>query len=109
LLTAVAIGVLGLTAGTERAAVAHSATAAGLGLIGAGAALARPALTAAALTFLFLAGALVSLAPRVRIAAAAADTVCAWAAGGAAFALPGAVAAFVAATVPAVPAPTPAN
>ncbi|MFI7282128.1 SCO7613 C-terminal domain-containing membrane protein [Micromonospora chersina] len=109
LLTAVAIGVLGLTAGTERAAVAHSVTAAGLGLIGAGAALARPALTAAALTLLFLAGALVSLAPRVRIAAAAADTVCAWAAGGAAFAFPGAVAAFVAATAPTAPTLTPAN
>ncbi|WBC14073.1 permease [Micromonospora sp. WMMA1998] len=109
LLTAVAIGVLGLTAGTERAAVAHAVTAAGLGLVGAGAALARPALTAAALTLLFLAGALVSLAPRVRLAAAATDRVCAWAAGGAAFALPGAVAAFVAATVPTPPAPTPAN
>ncbi|MFI2714467.1 SCO7613 C-terminal domain-containing membrane protein [Micromonospora sp. NPDC018662] len=109
LLTAVAVGVLGLTAGTERAAVVHAVTAAGLGLTGAGAALARPALTAAALTLLFLAGALVSLAPRVRIAAAATDTVCAWAAGGAAFALPGAVAAFVAATVPTPPAPTPAN
>ncbi|MGV9806029.1 SCO7613 C-terminal domain-containing membrane protein, partial [Micromonospora chersina] len=109
LLTAVAIGVLGLTAGTERAAVAHAVTAAGLGLIGAGAALARPALTAAALTLLFLAGALVSLAPRVRIAAAAADTVCAWAAGGAAFAFPGAVAAFVAATAPTAPTLIPAN
>ncbi|MET8906872.1 permease [Micromonospora sp. NPDC004551] len=109
LLTAVAIGVLGLSAGTERAAVAHSVTAAGLGLIGAGAALARPALTAAALTLLFLAGALVSLAPRVRIAVAAADTVCAWAAGGAAFAFPGAVAAFVAATMPTPPLPTVAN
>ncbi|MGY0007986.1 SCO7613 C-terminal domain-containing membrane protein, partial [Micromonospora sp. I033] len=109
LLTAVAIGVLGLTAGTERAALAHAVTAAGLGLVGAGAALARPTLSAAALTLLFLAGALVSLAPRVRIAAAAADTVCAWAAGGAAFALPGAVAAFVAATVPTPPAPTAAN
>lgn len=109
LLTAVAIGVLGLSAGSRRAAVAHAVTAAGLGLVGAGAALARPALTAAALTLLFLAGALVSLAPRVRIAATAADTVCGWAAGGAAFALPGAVAAFVAATEPAVPAATPAD
>ncbi|WFE38514.1 permease [Micromonospora sp. WMMD998] len=109
LLTAVAIGVLGLSAGTERAAVAHAVTAAVLGLAGAGAALARPALTAAALTLLFLAGALVSLAPRVRLAAAATDTVCAWAAGGAAFALPGAVAAFVAASVPTPPISTPAN
>ncbi|WFE33827.1 permease, partial [Micromonospora sp. WMMD975] len=109
LLTAVAIGVLGLSTGTERAAVAHAVTAAVLGLAGAGAALARPALTAAALTLLFLAGALVSLAPRVRLAAAATDTVCAWAAGGAAFALPGAVAAFVAASVPTPPISTPAN
>ncbi|MGC5382959.1 SCO7613 C-terminal domain-containing membrane protein [Micromonospora chalcea] len=109
LLTAVVVGVLGLSAGTERAAVTHAVTAAGLGLIGAGAALARPALTAAALTLLFLAGALVSLAPRVRLAAAATDTVCAWAAGGAAFALPGAVAAFVAATAPTPPITTPAN
>ncbi|NHO83860.1 SCO7613 C-terminal domain-containing membrane protein [Micromonospora sp. CMU55-4] len=109
LLTAVVVGVLGLSAGTERAAVTHAVTAAGLGLIGAGAALARPALTAAALTLLFLAGALVSLAPRVRLAAAATDTVCAWAAGGAAFALPGAVAAFVAATAPTPPIATPAN
>ncbi|PPA58926.1 SCO7613 C-terminal domain-containing membrane protein [Micromonospora chalcea] len=109
LLTAVVVGVLGLSAGTERAAVTHAVTAAGLGLIGAGAALARPALTAAALTLLFLAGALVSLAPRVRLAAAATDTVCAWAAGGAAFALPGAVAAFVAATAATPPIATPAN
>ncbi|SCF36079.1 hypothetical protein GA0074695_6071 [Micromonospora viridifaciens] len=109
LLTAVGIGVLGLTAGTERSAVVHAVTATGLGLLGAGASLARPALTAAALTTLCLAGALVSLAPRVRIAAAAADTVCGWAAGGASFALPGAVAAFVAATVPTDPTPTPAS
>ncbi|MFI5835977.1 SCO7613 C-terminal domain-containing membrane protein [Micromonospora sp. NPDC051300] len=109
LLTAVAVGALGLTAGSTRAAVVHAVTAAGLGLVGAGAALSRPALSAAALTLLFLAGALVSLAPRVRIAAAATDPVCAWAAGGAAFALPGAVAAFVAATVPTPPSPTPAN
>ena len=92
-----------------RSAVVHAVTAFGLGAIGAGAALSRPALTAAALTTLFLAGALVSLAPRVRIAPAAADAVSGWAAGGAAFALPGAVAAFVAATVPTDPTPTPAS
>ncbi|MGR6317320.1 permease [Micromonospora soli] len=109
LLTAVAIGVLGLTAGTRRAAVVHAVTAAGLGVIGAGASLARPALTAAALTVLFLAGALVSLAPRVRTAPAAADTLSGWAAGGAAFALPGAVAAFVAATEPTAPNLSPAS
>ncbi|MCW3839824.1 permease [Micromonospora yasonensis] len=109
LLTAVGIGVLGLAAGNRRAALVHAGTAAGVGLVGAGASLARPALTAAALTLLFLAGALVSLAPRVRIAVAAADTVSGWAAGGASFALPGAVAAFVAATEPAAPALTPAT
>ncbi|WP_200209354.1 SCO7613 C-terminal domain-containing membrane protein [Micromonospora coerulea] len=109
LLAAVGIGVLGLSADTGRAAVVHAVTAFGLGSVGAAASLSRPALTAAALTTLFLAGALVSLTPRIRIAPAAADTVSGWAAGGAAFALPGAVAAFVAATVPADPSPTPAS
>ncbi|WP_236648477.1 SCO7613 C-terminal domain-containing membrane protein, partial [Micromonospora sicca] len=109
LLTAVGVGVLGLSADGRRSAVVHSVAATGLGLAGAGAALSRPALTTAALTTLFLAGALVSLAPRIRIAPAAADTVSGWAAGGAAFALPGAVAAFVAATVPTDPTPTPAS
>ncbi|WP_446218437.1 SCO7613 C-terminal domain-containing membrane protein [Micromonospora sp. IBHARD004] len=109
LLTAVGIGVLGLSADSGRSAVVHAVTATGLGLFGAGAALSRPALTAAALATLFLAGALVSLAPRISIAPAAADTVSGWAAGGAAFALPGAVAAFVAATVPTDPTPTPAS
>ncbi|SCG66745.1 zinc ribbon domain-containing protein [Micromonospora coxensis] len=107
-LAAVAIGLLGLSAGTERAALAHAVTATVVGIIGAGAALSRPALTAAALTVLMLAGVLVALAPRVRITPAVADTLSGWAAGGAAFALPGAVAAFVAATEPAGPAPTPA-
>ncbi|MFG1776090.1 SCO7613 C-terminal domain-containing membrane protein [Micromonospora sp. NPDC049048] len=108
-LTAVGIGVVGLSARTERAALAHAATAAGVGLFGAGAGLARPALTAAVLLTLCAAGILVAAAPRMRLAPAAADTVSAWAAGGAAFALPGAVAAFVAATVPVDPTPTPAS
>ncbi|MFC4148276.1 SCO7613 C-terminal domain-containing membrane protein [Micromonospora mangrovi] len=108
-LTAVAIGVLGLSARTGRSARVHAVSATALGLLGTGAALARPASTAAVLTVLFLAGALVSQAPRVRLAASAADTVAGWAAGGAAFALPGAVAAFVAATVPTDPTPTPAS
>ncbi|MGC4761514.1 SCO7613 C-terminal domain-containing membrane protein [Micromonospora sp. DT46] len=108
-LTAVGIGVVGLSARTERAALAHAATAAGVGLFGAGAGLARPALTTAVLLTLFAAGVLVAVAPRMRLAPAAADTVSAWAAGGAAFALPGAVAAFVAATVPVDPTPTPAS
>jgi hypothetical protein len=107
-LTAVALGVLGLAARTGRSALVHAVTAAALGLVGAGAALARPASTAAALTVLFLAGALISQASRVRLTAAAADTVAGWAAGGASFALPGAVAAFVAATEPTGPVLTPA-
>ncbi|MDO3701118.1 permease [Micromonospora sp. C28SCA-DRY-2] len=108
-LAAVGIGVAGLSARTERAALAHALTAAAVGLFGAGAALARPALTTAVLLTLFAAGVLVALAPRVRLAPAATETLAAWAAGGAAFALPGAVAAFVAATVPSGPTPTPAS
>ncbi|SCL27962.1 hypothetical protein GA0070616_3600 [Micromonospora nigra] len=108
-LAAVGIGVVGLSAATTRAALAHAVAAAGVGLLGAGAGLARPALTCAVLLVLFVAGVAVAVAPRVRLAGAAADTVSAWAAGGAAFALPGAVAAFVAATVPAHPTPTPAE
>ncbi|MGS2614342.1 SCO7613 C-terminal domain-containing membrane protein [Micromonospora sp. LZ34] len=108
-LAAVGIGVAGLSARTERAALAHGITAGGVGLFGAGAALTRPSLTAAALLTLFAAGALVAVAPRVRLAPAATDALSAWAAGGAAFALPGAVAAFVAATVPIDPTPTPAS
>ncbi|MET8082719.1 permease [Micromonospora sp. NPDC005237] len=107
--TAIGIGVIGLSARTTRAALAHAAGAAVVGLFGAGAGLSRPALTAAVLLTLFAAGALVALAPRVRIASAAADTVTDWAAGGAAFALPGAVAAFVAATMPVDETPTPAS
>ncbi|MFC8846194.1 MULTISPECIES: SCO7613 C-terminal domain-containing membrane protein [unclassified Micromonospora] len=108
-LTAVGIGVVGLTATTTRAATVHAAAAAVVGLLGAGAGLARPALTAAVLLALFLAGALVAVVPRIRMIPAAADVVANWAAGGAAFALPGAVAAFVAATVPTDPTPTPAS
>jgi hypothetical protein len=108
-LTAAGIGALGLSARTGRSALVHAATAAGLGFVGAGASLARPALTCAVLLTLFAAGVLVALAPRVRIAPAAADTLSGWAAGGAAFALPGAVAAFVATTVPTDPTPTPAS
>ncbi|WDZ86921.1 zinc ribbon domain-containing protein [Micromonospora cathayae] len=108
-LTAIGIGLVGLSARTGRAALAHALAAAVVGLVGAGAALARPASTAAVLLALFVGGVLVVLAPKVRVgSAAAADTLTAWAAGGAAFALPGAVAAFVAALVPAGPVLTPA-
>ncbi|MDI5943594.1 permease, partial [Micromonospora sp. DH15] len=100
----------GLPATTARSATVHAVAATVVGLLGAGAGLARPALTAAVLLALFVGGALVAVVPRVRMtAAAAADTVANWAAGGAAFALPGAVAAFVAATVPTDPTPTPAS
>ncbi|WP_196921151.1 SCO7613 C-terminal domain-containing membrane protein [Micromonospora vinacea] len=108
-ITAIGIGVIGLSARTDRAAVAHAIGAAVVGLFGAGASLSSPTLTAAVLITLFVAGTLVALAPRIRIASAASDTVTAWAAGGAAFALPGAVAAFVAATMPSDPTPTPAS
>ncbi|MGN9808051.1 SCO7613 C-terminal domain-containing membrane protein [Micromonospora sp. BQ11] len=108
-LTAIGIGAAGLSARTGRAAVAHAVGAAVVGLFGAGAGLSRPALTTAVLLALFVAGALVAVAPRIRLAPSTADTVSAWAAGGAAFALPGAVAAFVAATVPSDPTPTPAS
>ncbi|MFG2060538.1 SCO7613 C-terminal domain-containing membrane protein [Micromonospora sp. NPDC048871] len=108
-LTAIAIGAIGLSARTNRAALAHAVAAAGVGLVGAGAALARPALTAAVLLTLVLAGVLIAVAPRIRVAPAAADEISAWAAGGAAFALPGAVAAFVATLAPDEPALTPAS
>ncbi|WBB77399.1 permease [Micromonospora sp. WMMD882] len=109
-LTAIGVGLAGLTARTRRAALAHALAAGAVGLVGAGAALARPASTAAVLLALFVGGVLVVLAPRVRLTpAAAADTLTAWAAGGAAFALPGAVAGFVAALVPAGPVLTPAT
>ncbi|WP_025617952.1 SCO7613 C-terminal domain-containing membrane protein [Salinispora cortesiana] len=94
---AVGIGVAGLSARTERAARAHAVAAAGVGVFGAGAGLARPSLTAAVLLILFLAGVLVAAAPRLRAAATGADLLSGWAAGGAAFALPGTVAAVVAA------------
>ncbi|MFC5946080.1 permease, partial [Micromonospora harpali] len=107
---AVGIGAAGLTATTTRSATVHAVAATVVGLLGAGAGLARLALTAAGLVALFVGGALVAVVPRVRMtAAAAADTVANWAAGGAAFALPGAVAAFVAATVPTDPTPTPTS
>ncbi|MET8370245.1 permease [Micromonospora profundi] len=108
-LTAIGVGVTGLSARTTRAALAHSVAAAVVGMFGVGAGLSRPGLTAAVLLAIFAAAALVALAPRVRIASAAADTVTDWAAGGAAFALPGAVAAFVAATATVDPTPTPAS
>lgn len=94
---AIGIGMAGLSARTERAAVAHSVTATAVGLFGAGAGLTRPSATAAVLLTFFVAGAVVAAVPRLRVTPAGADTVSGWAAGGAALALPGAVAAVVAA------------
>ncbi|MFD6755889.1 SCO7613 C-terminal domain-containing membrane protein [Micromonospora gifhornensis] len=108
-LTAIGIGAIGLSARTTRAARAHAVAAAVVGLAGAGAALARPALTAAVLLAFVVAGVLIAVAPRIRLAPAAADEISAWAAGGAAFALPGAVAAFVAALRYGEPTLTPAS
>ncbi|MEJ3741920.1 zinc ribbon domain-containing protein [Actinomycetes bacterium KLBMP 9797] len=123
-LAAIGIGVTGLYARTPTAARAHVAGAAVVGLAGAGAALARPALTGAVLTALALAGVLIATAASwlveqvdalrdepapaqlVRVGPAA-GLVGDWAAGGAAFALPGAVAATVAA-ITAVPGEPPA-
>ncbi|MBO4206186.1 SCO7613 C-terminal domain-containing membrane protein [Micromonospora echinofusca] len=108
-LAAVGIGLTGLWAGTRRAAQAHVVGAGLVGAAGAGAALARPGLTAAVLFALAAAGVLAMVAPRVRNAPASADLVSAWGAGAAAFALPGAVAAAVASAVPVDPVLTPAG
>ncbi|MER7168244.1 permease, partial [Micromonospora sp. NPDC000207] len=108
-LAAVGVGLAGLSARTERSALVHVVTAALLGAVGTGAALARPAVTSIVLLVLCLAGIAAALVPRFRMAPAGAETVTAWAAGGAAFALPGSVAAFVTATVPVDPTPTPAS
>ncbi|MFD1321579.1 permease, partial [Micromonospora sonneratiae] len=108
-LAAIGIGLLGLTAQTDRAGVTHATAAALVGLVGAGASMARPGLTAVILFTLTAAGVLVSLLPTLRPVPDEAGVVAAWAAGGAAFALPGAVAAFVSATVPVDPTPTAAS
>lgn len=94
---AVGIGVAGLSARSKRAARAHAVAAAGVGLFGAGAGLTRPSLTAAVLLTLCVAGVLVAVVPRLRATSAGAELLSGWAAGGAALALPGTVAAVVAA------------
>jgi len=116
-LAAIGIGVTGLYAKSERAAQAHVAGAAVVGLVGAGASLARPASTAAVLAVLTIAGALIAVAgswlpeqaealrdepapAQLLRAGPSAEMVGEWAAGGAAFAMPGAAAAAVAATAP---------
>ncbi|MFC0527976.1 SCO7613 C-terminal domain-containing membrane protein [Phytohabitans kaempferiae] len=116
-LAAIGIGATGLYASTERAARAHVAAAAVVGLVGAGASLARPSSTAAVLAVLTLAGVLIAIAgswlpeqadalrdepapAQFLRAGPAAEMVGEWASGGAAFAMPGAAAAAVAATAP---------
>ncbi|SDY72706.1 Predicted membrane protein [Micromonospora pattaloongensis] len=102
-LAAAGIGAAGLFARTERAAYVHAAGAAIVGFAAAGAALVRPGLTAGVLIALATAGVLIALAARLPEFRAdpPAETMAAWAAGATAFALPGAVAALVAATTPA--------
>ncbi|HEY3009166.1 MAG TPA: permease [Micromonosporaceae bacterium] len=118
---AITLGAVGLAAPTHRIAYVYTAAAGTVGLVAAGAAAARPPLTAGVLTALTLAGALIALAPhgragggsaisperpgtprprRSRLVEPGLDPVREWAAGGAAFALPGAVAATVASLVP---------
>ncbi|GFJ80708.1 hypothetical protein Phou_048880 [Phytohabitans houttuyneae] len=116
-LAAIGIGATGLYARSERAAQAHVAGAAVVGLVGAGASLVRPASTASVLAVLTLAGVLIAIAgswlpeqaealrdepapAQLLRSGPAAEMVGDWAAGGAAFAMPGAAAAAVAATAP---------
>ncbi len=111
---AVMIAGTGLSAGTVRAAATHTAAAGVVGVAGGGAALARTGLTAAILTVITLAGALIAVAQRLAEAEAvaasrglgqpgAAKLVGDWAAGAATFALPGAVAAGVSLVAPTTP------
>ncbi len=90
---AIGLGVAGLGARERREAHAHIAAAGVVGLFGAGAALAAPWLTAAVLTALTGAGIMVALLARQLPTRLYAWLVGDWAAGAAAFALPGAVAA----------------
>jgi hypothetical protein len=108
-IAAIAIGVAGLWARTPRAGIAHAVGAALVGLAAAGASAARPSLSAAVLFVIAAGGALIAAAARTTTlrANAGAEPVGEWAAGGAAFAFPGAVASFVAATVPSSAATVP--
>lgn len=90
---AIGLGVAGLAASDRRAAYAHVAAAGVVGLFGAGAAMGAPWLTAAVLTALTGAGIMVALVARQLPTRLFAWVVGDWAAGAAALALPGAVAA----------------
>lgn len=109
-MTAIGIGAAGLSTRTVRAAHTHTVTAALVGFTGAAASLARPGLTAAVLATLVVAGALVTVAATTGPTRAepAAEVVAAWAAGGAALALPGAATAAIAHAMPSRPTLTPA-
>lgn len=99
LLAAIGIGMAGLSATSRRAAQTHVFAAGVLGVAAAGAGMARPALTAAVLFVLASGGALIAIMAKADAGRLGEDAAIVgdWAAGGAAFALPGAVAGFVAA------------
>lgn len=106
----IGIAAAGLSARTSRAALTHVVAAGVVGLTGAGAALTRPGITAGVLFVLAAAGVLLAVAARSPAGPTGpvgpmAGTVGDWAAGGAAFAWPGAVAGFVAAAAPGPDAP----
>jgi hypothetical protein len=97
---AIALGAAGLSALTRRVAIVHAAAAGSVGLAAAAGAAARPSLTAGVLTVIAVGGLLIAATPQLAPAAPAAEPVVDWAAAGAAFALPGAVAAAVVALSP---------
>jgi hypothetical protein len=90
---AVGLGAAGLAARERRTAVTHVAAAGIVGMFGAGAALATAALTASVLTAYAGAGVMVAIVARQAPTRIYAWLVGDWAAGAAAFALPGLVAA----------------
>ncbi|WP_213453586.1 SCO7613 C-terminal domain-containing membrane protein [Rhizomonospora bruguierae] len=107
---ALAIGAAGLSAPTRRVAVVHVAAAGAVGLAAAGGAAATPSLTAGVLTVIAVGGMLIAATPRLAPAPATgpatAEPVVDWAAAGAAFAFPGAIAAAVVALSPRSATPT---
>jgi hypothetical protein len=100
---AIAIGGYGLAATTERAAWIRIGCAAVLGCYATGVSLARPGTAALTLTALAVSGAMIGAAPRLAFTAGSRGAALAAEAafGGAAFALPGAVANATAALTPA--------
>ena len=96
---AVLIGVTGFGAPTVRSARTHVWGALVVGLVGAAASLAERELTAGVLTALAMAGLVIGFAPRFASTGPYAEVIAQWAQGGAAAALPGAVATTVAAAL----------